>query len=384
MFTYKVKLFKLFGFSIEADASWVLLAILVTWTLAHGVFPFYFEGLTPGTYWTMAVFGAAGLFMSIILHELGHSLVARRFGLPIKSITLFVFGGVAEMEDEPASATAELFMAIAGPATSIALALLLFGAGLAMSVIVPPENGITPLQGVLFYLGFLNGILAAFNLLPAFPLDGGRVLRAVLWGWRGNLRWATRFASHVGGGFGILLIGLGILWLVTGNIIAGFWWVLIGIFMRSASQSSYRHLLVRRALEGESLRRFMHTDVVTVPRYISLRELVEEYVYKYHYKMFPVVDDGKLIGCVSTRDVRNVDREAWDRTPVGEIMGDCSESNSVSPDEDPMKVLSTMNRTGQSRLLVVEGDQLAGIITLKDMLSFLSLKVGLEEGEELP
>ena len=155
------------------------------------------------------------------------------------------------------------------------------------------------------------------------------------------------------------------------------------MFMRSAAQSSYQHLLVRRALEGESLRRFMRTDVVTVPRYISLQELVEEYVYKYHYKMFPVVEDDKLIGCVSTREIRNVDREEWDRTPVGEIMGTCSETNSVAPDEDPMKVLSIMSRTGQSRMLVVEGEQLAGIITLKDMLSFLSLKVGLEEGEEL-
>ncbi len=383
MFTYKVKLFRLFGFSVEADASWVLLAVLVTWTLAHGVFPIYFEGLTTGTYWTMAIVGAAGLFMSIILHELGHSLVARRFGLPIKSITLFVFGGVADMEDEPPTATAELFMAIAGPATSIALALLMFGGALAVPLVLPQYNGITPVQGVLWYLAWLNSILAVFNLLPAFPLDGGRVLRALLWGWRGNLRWATRFASNVGSGFGIVLIAMGIFWLFTGNVVGGFWWILIGMFMRSAAQSSYRHVLVRRALEGESLRRFMRTDVVTVPRYISLQELVEEYVYKYHYKMFPVVEDDKLIGCVSTRELRNVDREEWDRTPVGEIMGNCSESNSVSPDEDPMKVLSTMNRTGQSRMLVIEGDQLAGIITLKDMLNFLSLKVGLEEGEEL-
>ncbi|MFO7975449.1 MAG: site-2 protease family protein [Candidatus Hydrogenedentota bacterium] len=378
MFTHKIKLFRLFGFSVEADATWILLALLVTWTLASGVFPYYFDGLKTQTYWIMAAVGAAGLFMSIILHELGHSLVARRFGLPIKSITLFVFGGVADMEEEPANAKVELLMAIAGPATSIVLSLVLFGASFALS----PGEGISPLQGVLIYLAWLNGILAAFNLLPAFPLDGGRVFRALLWAWRGNLRWATRFASQVGGGFGIILIALGVVSLFTGNVIGGFWWILIGMFMRSASQSSYRHLLVRRALEGESLRRFMRTDVVTVPRYISLRELVEEYVYKYHYKMFPVVEDDRVLGCVSTRSIRDIDREDWDSTPVGEIVESCTETNSIPPDEDPMKALSLMSKTGNSRLLVVEGEQLVGIITLKDILSFLSLKMDLEEGEE--
>ena len=379
MFTHKIKLFRLFGFSIEADATWILLAILVTWTLASGVFPYYFDDLQPRTYWIMAAVGAAGLFMSIILHELGHSLVARRFGLPIKSITLFVFGGVADMEEEPANAKVELLMALAGPATSIILSLAFFGA----AFVFAPSEGISPLQGVLIYLAWLNGILAAFNLLPAFPLDGGRVFRALLWAWRGNLRWATRFASRVGGGFGIILIALGVVSLFSGNIVGGFWWILIGMFMRSASQSSYRHLLVRRALEGENLRRFMRTEVVTVPRYISLRELVEDYVYKFHYKMFPVVEEGRILGCVSTRNIRNVDREEWERTPVGEIMESCMEANSVPPDEDPMKALSLMSRTGNSRLMDVEGDQLVGIITLKDILSVLSLKMHLEEGEEL-
>ncbi|MEA3364258.1 MAG: site-2 protease family protein, partial [Candidatus Hydrogenedentes bacterium] len=167
MFTHKIKLFRLFGFSIEADATWILLAVLVTWTLASGVFPYYFEDLSAQTYWIMALVGAAGLFLSIILHELGHSLVARRFGLPIKSITLFLFGGVADMEEEPANAKVELLMAVAGPATSIVLSLVFFASSFAFA----PSEGISPLQGVLIYLAWLNGILAAFNLLPAFPLD---------------------------------------------------------------------------------------------------------------------------------------------------------------------------------------------------------------------
>lgn len=379
MFTHKFKLFRLFGFSIEADATWILLAVLVTWSLATGLFPRYFEGFSARAYWTMAVLGAAGLFMSIILHELGHSLVARRFGLQIKSITLFVFGGVADMENEPSSARAELLMALAGPATSIALSLVFLGAAFA----VGRGGGVSLLQGLFRYLAGLNGLLAAFNLLPAFPLDGGRVLRAALWAWRGNLRWATRFASGVGGAFGIFLIALGVLSLFSGNVLGGFWWILIGMFMRSASQSSYQHLLIRRALEGENLRRFMRTDVVTVPRYISLRELVDDYVYKYHYKMFPVVEGDTVLGCVSTRNIRTVEREAWDGTPVGEIMERSCEANSISPDEDPMQALSRMSQTGNSRLLVLEGDKLAGIITLKDILNFLSLKMDLEEGEQM-
>ena len=379
MFTHKFKLFRLFGFSIEADATWILLAVLVTWSLATGLFPHYFEGFSARAYWTMAVLGAAGLFMSIILHELGHSLVARRFGLQIKSITLFVFGGVADMENEPSSARAELLMALAGPATSIALSLVFLGAAFA----VGRGGGVSLLQGLFRYLAGLNGLLAAFNLLPAFPLDGGRVLRAALWAWRGNLRWATRFASGVGGAFGIFLIALGVLSLFSGNVLGGFWWILIGMFMRSASQSSYQHLLIRRALEGDNLRRFRRTDVVTVPRYISLRELVDDYVYKYHYKMFPVVEGDTVLGCVSTRNIRTVEREAWDGTPVGEIMERSCEANSISPDEDPMQALSRMSQTGNSRLLVLEGDKLAGIITLKDILNFLSLKMDLEEGEQM-
>jgi predicted transcriptional regulator len=172
--------------------------------------------------------------------------------------------------------------------------------------------------------------------------------------------------------------------LFGGNIVGGFWWILIGMFMRSASQSSYRHLLVRRALEGESLRRFMRTEVVTVPRYVSIKELVEDYVYKFHYKMFPVVDNDKLIGCVSTKDIRNVDREDWENTPVGEVMSNCVETNSIGPEEDPMRALTIMSKTGNSRLLVVENDKLVGIITLKDMLNFLSLKMDLEEGGAFP
>lgn len=374
MFTYQLTLFRLFGFEVKIDASWLFLAVLVTWSLAAGLFPQQYEGFPPATYWVMGVAGALGLFISIVFHELGHSLVARRFGIPIRSITLFIFGGVADMGGEPPSAKSELWMALAGPATSIVLAAVFYASSVAASA----ADASPAVTAVLGYLALINVILAAFNILPAFPLDGGRVLRALLWAAKRNLRWATRISSAIGSAFGAILIGLGIVYFLYGSFIGGIWWVMIGLFVRHASSASYQQLLMRRALEGETVRRFMKTDPVAVPDYISIQELVESYIYKFHYKMFPVTQEDRLVGCVSTRDVRQVAREDWERTTVRDIMGDCALENSITPDKDAVQALSQMSTSGNSRLLVVEGGQLVGIIALKDLLAFLSLKFDLE------
>ena len=374
MFGKRITLFRLLGVDIKADASWLFLAVLVAWSLAEGAFPQYFEGLPTAVYWAMATVGVAGLFASIVLHELGHSLVARRCGIPIKHITLFLFGGVAEMEEEPPSAGCELAMAVAGPATSLFLAAALLAGRVALGALGAPG----PLLAVVSYLALLNTVLAVFNMLPAFPLDGGRVLRAGLWSWRGDLRWATRIASSIGSGFGMLLIILAVMAFLRGNLLGGLWWFMIGLFMRGASQTSYRQVLVRRVLEGEPIRRFMQSDPVTVPRLASVMNLVRDYVYRYHYKMYPVVEGHRLVGCVTTRDVKEVPQDEWDQYTVGEIMGGCTPENSIHPDADAMKALATMSRTGASRLLVVQDGGLVGIITLKDLLGFLSLKMDLE------
>ena len=374
MFGKRITLFRLLGVEIKADASWLFLAVLVAWSLAEGVFPEYLEGLPTLTYWTMAAVGVAGLFASIVLHELGHSLVARRCGIPIKQITLFLFGGVAEMEEEPPSAACELAMAVAGPATSLLLAAALLAARVVLGALGAPG----PLLAVVSYLTLLNTVLAVFNMLPAFPLDGGRVLRAGLWSWRGDLRWATRIASSIGSGFGMLLIVLAVMAFLRGNLLGGLWWFMIGLFMRGASQTSYRQVLVRHVLEGEPIRRFMESDPVTVPRLASVMNLVRDYVYRYHYKMYPVVEGDRLVGCVTTRDVKEVPQDEWEQYTVGEIMGGCTPENSIHPDADAMKALANMSRTGASRLLVVQDGGLVGIITLKDLLGFLSLKMDLE------
>jgi Zn-dependent protease/predicted transcriptional regulator len=378
MFGRRLTIFKLFGFEVRIDLSWFILAVLITWSLAVGLFPLYLKNLSQSTYWWMGVAGAAGLFVSIIFHELWHSLIARRYGLPMKGITLFIFGGVAEMEDEPPSPRAEFLMAIAGPISSILLGVVFYGIRAAARAAGWPAA----VNGVFGYLAWINLILAGFNLLPAFPLDGGRVLRSVLWNWRGELRWATRIASQIGSGFGIVLIILGVLNVLRANFVGGIWMFMIGMFLRNASQLSYRQVLLRNALEGDHVRRFMEVNSVTVPASVSIAQLVEDYIYKYHFKMLPVVDGERLLGCIGTRQVQTIPRNEWGEHRVGELVRACSSENTIAPDADAIRALSVMQRTGNSRLMVVERDRLVGIIALKDMLQFLALKLDLEgDGE---
>jgi Zn-dependent protease/predicted transcriptional regulator len=377
MFGRGITLIKLFGFEVKIDWSWLILAGLITWTLARGMFPGQFRGLPSWAYWLMGGFGALGILFSIVAHEFSHSLVARRFGMPIRQITLFVFGGVAQMEEESPSPRAELFMAIAGPIASVALGFLFWGVLLAGRRAGWP----VAVTGVLAYMRTINFILAAFNLVPAFPLDGGRVLRAGLWKSMNDVRRATRIASRVGSFFGIGLIAFGIVSLFFGNFVGGIWWVLIGLFLRSAAQGSYRKLLATEALKGEPVKRFMTQDVVTVGPQLTVHELVQDYVYRYHYKMFPVVRDGMLEGCVTTREIKEVPQEEWNVRIVGEIAAGCTEENSVPSTADTTEALSKMNRGGLSRLMVVDDGKLSGVIALKDIMRFLSLKLDLEHGE---
>ena len=373
MFGKRVTLFRLFGFEVRLDASWLIIAVLVTWSLAAGVFPYLYPGLPRETYWIMAVVGALGLFISIVVHEFSHSLVARRFGMPMKGITLFIFGGVAEMGDEPPTARAEFLMAIAGPVTSLAIAGLFFliyrlGGQLGWQA---------PVNAVIYYIASINGILAAFNLMPAFPLDGGRMLRAILWGYKDDLRWATRISTTVGAAFALGLMFVGILQFIGGNLIGGMWLVLIGMFLRNAAQTSYQQLLVRKALEGEPVRRFMVSDPITVPPQLTVRQLVEDYILIQQHRMYPVMEGNNLVGLVSTRQVREVPREVWDQRTVRDVLLPVSPANSIPPTMDAVQALAKMNQSGFTRLLVVENGRLMGLLTLKDLLDFFALKVEL-------
>jgi Zn-dependent protease/CBS domain-containing protein len=378
VFGRKIKLFSLLGFEVSIDLSWIFILVLIVWSLASGVFPASYRGLPTRVYIAMGILGALGLFVSIVVHEFAHSVVARRSGIPMRGITLFLFGGVAEMSEEPPSAGKEFAMAVVGPLTSAVIGAILWLIGAAGFRAGWP----LPLNAVLRYLGIINVILAGFNLLPAFPLDGGRLLRAILWGAKKDLHWATRISTGIGSAFGILLVILGVVAVLTGNFVSGMWYALIGLFLRSAARSSYQQLLTRETLSGEPVRRFMTSDPVTVPPSLSIRGLVEDYVYRLHYKMYPVVENGHLLGCVTTREVRTVPQGEWDHTPVSRAIVRCGEENTIGPDDESIEALSKMNRTGATRLMVTDGDRLVGILSLKDLLKFLSLRIELEHSGE--
>lgn len=379
MFGKRITLFKLFGFEVRVDLSWIVILILIVWSLAQGLFPYYYKGLSQATYWWMGIAGAIGLFISIIIHEMCHSLVARKYGLPMKGITLFIFGGVAEMDEEPPNWKAEFFMAIAGPLASIGIGVVTY-----FVVILGGQlNWNEVVIGVLQYILTINLVLAAFNLIPAFPLDGGRVLRSILWRWKKNIYFATRIASGIGSGFGLFMIFFGVFSFVFGAFTSGIWWFLIGMFLRWASQTSYQQLVLRRGLEGETVQHFMKTDPITVSPDINVQDLVNNYIYHYHYRMFPVVSDNTLVGCVSTKEIRGIPHEEWANHAVKEVSKSCSNENTIKADESALKALTQMRTTGNSRLMVTNGNsQLSGIITLRDLMHFISLKLDIESGED--
>jgi Zn-dependent protease/CBS domain-containing protein len=368
-------LFTLFGFEVKLDLSWLLLALLISWSLGAGWYPVHYPDLSTHTYAWMGIFTAVGVFFSIVFHEFSHSMVARYYGMPIRGITLFIFGGVAEMEDEPPDPKSEFLMAIAGPVSSFVLAALLRLAAAGAQGGAWPE----PVIGVLSTLAVINFTVAVFNLAPAFPLDGGRVLRAALWHWRRNLQEATFISSRIGRGFGTALMILGIVGFVGGNLIGGMWWFLIGIFVRGAASSSYQQLVLKDMVEGQPVSRFMRTDPVTVAPSLSIAEWVEDYVYRYHYKMYPVVDGARLLGCVSVDSLERLNRNDWSSTPVADVMEKRSESNTVDAGLDTMALLrNILQPAGRSRFMVVEDDRLVGIIALKDLLELISLKLQIE------
>jgi Zn-dependent protease len=375
MFGRPVSLFKILGFEIKVDFSWLILAALITWSLAKGLFPEFYKNLPASAYWWMGAAGALGLFMSIVFHELAHSIVARHYGISMKGITLFIFGGVAEMEEDPPSAGIEFKMAIVGPLSSLFISVVLFFILWAVRAQAWPA----PVYGVMAYLAWLNFILAVFNLVPAFPLDGGRVLRSLLWSWKKDLRWATSVASKVGSGLGITLIILGVISIFMGNFVGGLWWLMIGYFIRTAALRAYQQVLVKNMFHGEKVRDIMVKDPVVVPRSITLNEFIHDYVYKYQHQLYPVISFGRLSGCVTVAAAAAVPREEWSQQTVGSVAMGCDQETTIGPDDTADQALAVMNRTGNSRLLVVEGDQLVGILALKDMLKLLSLKVELQD-----
>ena len=327
-------------------------------------------GFSRGTYWAMSVVAATGFFLSIVLHELGHSLVARRFGVEMRGITLFIFGGVAEMPDEPPNPTAEVCIAVAGPLVSVCIGV----ACLAGGVVLSHAENVKAVGGVLHYLGGINLALVLFNLLPAFPLDGGRVLRASLWAVRSDLQSATRTSATVGSAFGIGLMVLGVFSFFGGGAISGMWYVMLGLFLRNAARLSYRQLVLRNALAGETIERFVRGDAISVNPGVPVSQFVDDYVLRHQHPMFPVIDDGNLVGCVEIRDVKELPRTEWPRHVVSEVAEPCDDTNAIDSRADAAAAWLRMAKNNRSSLIVTRSGELFGVVSLSDLLRHVALR----------
>jgi len=364
-----VQIAKIGGIGINIHVSWILIFILVTWTLAGSYFPQNYPHWPLYLYWTVGLATSVLFFVSVLLHELAHSFVARARGLPVKDITLFIFGGVARIGEEPETPGTEFVMALVGPLTSIVLGALF---GLVWFL----ARGIyEPLAALGSYLAFINVLLGFFNMIPGFPLDGGRVLRSILWQATGNLQRATRWASLVGQAVAYLFIlaGFGAIFF-TGDWVGGLWIAFIGWFLVNAASNSYRQLTVRNLLAGHRVGEVMSRDCPEVSVGITLDRLVNEYMLPTGTRCFPVVEAGLLRGLLTLHNIRRVARDRWSTTTVEQVMTPLKELKKVGPDEELWVAMKNMTEEGVNQLPVMDDGQLLGMLGRDNIVSFIRIK----------
>jgi Zn-dependent protease len=363
-----IRFCRLFGFQVRLDLSWFVVFFLVLWTFAQSEFPRLIPGFTSTEYILMALAGALLFFGSVLFHELAHAAVARARGVPVEGITLFVFGGMARIRSEVENPKDEFVITVVGPLTSAALGALFFAIARVGGALGAP----TAIIGVANYLAFLNFILAVFNLIPGFPLDGGRLFRSVVWHVTKDVRKATRWASYSGRAFGWLMVGLGVLYMFRGFLLPGMWLIFIGWFLTQAAEAGYRQLILRRILQGVYAREAMTRSPETVGPDLPLRDLVDEYFLKRRYNAFPVQDaDGVLLGIITLRQVKEVDRDLWPTTPVATVMMPVCDALTVRPDDTLADVLTKLERQDVGRALVMDHGRLEGVITRADVAQWL-------------
>lgn len=360
-----ITLFRVLGIPVRVNASWLLVLAFLTWTLAVGYFPRVLPDLPLGALWIKGFVAALLLFASVFLHELAHAAAALRYGIPVSSITLHVFGGVSQLERDPDAPGAEFVIAVVGPLTSFAIAIALGAARLAIPVSAAAH-------ATLAYLVFVNIMLGIFNLVPGFPLDGGRLLRAALWKFRGDLRWATRIASRAGAGVGVLLIVFGLLRSVGGEPLGGLWMSFIGLFLLQAAQGSYQQLRVQQALGGRRVADVMARDVVSVPADLPVARVADELFWQHRVSSFPVVDGPRVIGIVALDHLKSVAAEDRPATLVRAIMAPLSEALVARPDDSLWTALTRLSQNGVGRLAVLEGGRLVGYLSVKDVMQVLA------------
>jgi Zn-dependent protease len=355
-----ITLLRIRGIPVRVHLSWLVVFGLIAWSLAAGYFPRQLPNLPLITYWANGLLASALLFVSVFLHELSHSIVALRYGIPVASITLHIFGGVSQLGREPDRPGAEWNMAIAGPLTSLAIAGAL---ALLHGLVELPA----PAAAVTRYLMMMNAVLGVFNLLPGFPLDGGRLLRAVLWKASGDFRWATRTAGQAGVGVALFLMMIGVLQTLTGNFVGGLWLLLIGLFLRQAAEGSSRTQHLREALRALSVRDVMTRSVVSAPADLSVARLVEEAFWPHHVSSFPVIESGRVVGLVTVDQLKRVAREAWADTRVRDLMRPLDRSLQAAPGDPLWEAFEKLAGNGVGRLAVLDGGEMVGYLSIKDV-----------------
>jgi Zn-dependent protease len=363
MIRQHIPLGRVMGIPIGVDYSWFLVFALLTWSLATGYYPAEFPAWSPPLYWFMGAVTAIMLFASVVLHELGHSVVALWYKVPVRSITLFIFGGVAQIGAEPPSAIAEFLIAIAGPLVSLALAVL-------FNAVQHLATDGQPLWGLVKYLAYLNLALVLFNLIPGYPLDGGRVFRAIVWAITHNMQRATRIAANVGRFFGFLFIVVGFMRVFRGDL-GGLWIAFIGWFLHNAASAQLYHVMFQTLLAGHTVSQAMSGHCAAVPADLTLQQLVDEHILSGGQRCFLVNRGGGTVGLMTLHRIKEVPRGEWPTTSAAQAMLPLEKLKRVSPDKELWTALQQMDRAGVNQLLVMTDGQVVGMLSREDVITYL-------------
>src|SRR5881397_2592370 len=366
---------RIIGIPVRIHYTLWLVLLLIAWSLAEGYMPQHYPGLGATTYWAIGIVSAIILFVSVFLHELSHSYIAKKNGLPIRRITLFFFGGVSEIGEEPKDPKLEVRMAAAGPLTSFLIAIVLGGAWYLTGLVNGPNPGrLTPIIATLWYAAVLNGVLGAFNLIPAFPLDGGRVLRGSLWNRSKNLLSATARATRVSEAISLLMMAVGLFFVVFGDFVNGLWIIFLGWFIRSGAETSLRQTRLTESLVGVSVGDIMTRELLSVSPDASVQQLVSDYFLVHPHGGYPVISNGKLLGVVTMSSVRSIPRDKRDFERVSQAMVPFERTITVGPTTPAVNALQIMAKNGVGRLIVMDGDKIAGIVTRGDLMKTMKAR----------
>jgi Zn-dependent protease len=359
-----IPLGRIFGIPIGVDYSWFLIFVLLTWSLATSYFPAQFKDWPALQYWIVAAVTVILMFASVLLHELGHSVVALRYKIPVRSIRLLIFGGIAEIGAEPPSATAEFWIAIAGPITSFALGIL-FG------LLVPLVGAFKPVLATAEYLAYINTALAVFNLIPGFPLDGGRVFRALLWGITHNIRRATLIAANVGRLIAYLFIIIGVWQLFIGNFGDGLWIAFIGWFLENAASSQIHQQTIHDLLAGRHVTDAMRRDFTSIGPDTTLEQLVNEHILGGGRRSLVIKENDRVVGLLTLHSIKAIPPADWPTTKASAVMIPVEKLKTIQPDAQLGDALGEMDRDGVNQLPVMAGDQIQGVLSREDVIGLL-------------